>query len=842
MPGTSRLSSNSKTSRLFRSTGLLVYCLVMVVATPLQAQTSDHADLQAATPAVLSRNWPAQLALPLAALAPSEKVERADPTSPISPDPAGAPASSASDGPPVGTEAFVSVRINGRVVAEFTKVYRASERRYLVKREVLTAARIPVPATPAQVVNNEEYFDLDQMAHFTFDVPQQSLSADIPTEKFQRSVLDASFRKHYDLYQSSPGFLLNHEVEMDRVGGANLFSGLLEPRFFSSLGVFSSQLAVTNYAQSGPVRRLQTTFVRDMPDRMTTLTIGDSVTRPDVWGRSVNFAGVRWSRNFGSRPDFIPYLLPSLDGQAAEPSTIDLYVNNARLMQKSVDAGPFSVANIPIATGTGDIRLVVTDVFGRQQVVNASYLASPILLRRGVSDFDYSAGVLRWGYGGIADTYHTMFVAGTHRYGLSSSITLNLRGELVGTTQAFGSGLDFKVRSFGILSVGSAGSHSIKGLGGLVYGQLQHQSRTWGYSANVQSATSTFRQVGFNTKSAGDRLRMSASLSRNLNRIMSAGFGYVKISRFASQVTDPNAEFSGTTGSAGFRLGKLGFLNASVLYAPNLPQKVSANFTWSLPIGRRRNVIASSQMNAKGASGFVETGQYVSSGTGYGYRARTSLDHKEVDAGFDYQNAYGNYTVEMGNNTGGTNYRLRERSGILFMNREPVATRWQYDSFALVDAEGNRDVPVLSNNQEIMKTDHRGLAVVPLVRYDRNMIRLDDSGLPVELSMDLSERSVVPRAGSGVLVHFAVEKNHGLIVVLRQSDGKPVPAGAEIRLEGSDSAYVAGYDGEVYFENIVLPSVLHAAWQGGSCSATVPRHESQEPLPRLGPIACGVSQ
>lgn len=743
--------------------------------------------------------------------------------------------------PPIGTEVFASVRINGKSVTDFTTVLRSDARHYLVKREVLESARLPVPSSPSRVVKGEEYFDLGEAARtkFKFDPVHQSLFIDVSPDQFERTVVDASFRHAYGGYRSSTGFLLNHELETDVIAGRSSFSGFLEPRVFSQLGVLSAQLALSNSAGVDTFRRLQTNFVREMPDRMTTLIVGDSVTRPDSWGRAVNFAGVRWTRNFGSRPDFFPYPLPGLAGQAAEASTIELYANNVRLMQKSIDAGPFSIANIPIATGSGDLRLVVTDVFGRQQIISAPYLSSTSLLRKGVSDFDYSAGILRWSFGGPLDSYHTAFLAGSHRYGITSALTLGLRGEVVGSTQAFGGGADFKLRPIGIFSAGLGGSHSANGMGGLGYAQVQSQSRTWGYSAGVQSALKSFRQLGFDEKSPSERLRLSASLTHSIDGNLSIGVGYIKTASYARTPADPNATFSGTTGSFSVRLGRFGAISTSTLYAPTLPQKISATMAWTIPIGHRTSVMAFSQVSGDGASGFVETGQSVPAGNGYGYRMRTALDQKNVDLGFDYQNRYGTYTAETRQGTTG-DYRFRERAGMVVMGSDIVPTRWQYDSFALVNVEGNKAVPVYSNNQETGKTDWRGLAVVPLVPYDRNVIRLDDAGLPVELSMDLAERQVVTRPRSGVLVRFSAARNRGLVAVLHQRNGQPVPPASDVSVAGSDRLYVVGYGGEVYLPEVSLPAILKVSWTAGSCTAVVPKQVSTEPLPRIGPLLCEV--
>jgi outer membrane usher protein len=247
--------------------------------------------------------------------------------------------------------------------------------------------------------------------------------------------------------------------------------------------------------------------------------------------------------------------------------------------------------------------------------------------------------------------------------------------------------------------------------------------------------------------------------------------------------------------------------------------------------------MAFSQVSGDGATGFVETGQSVPAGNGYGYRMRTDLDQKNVDLGFDYQNRYGTYTAETRQGTT-SDYRFRERAGLVVMGGDIVPTRWQYDSFALVNVDGNKAVPVYSNNQEIVKTDWRGLAVVPVVPYDRNAIRLDDAGLPVELSMDLAERQVVPRPKSGVRVRFSAARNRGFVAVLIQRTGQPVPLASDVSVVGSDRPYIVGYGGEVYLPNVSLPASLKVSWQTGSCIAVVPKQISTEPLLRIGPLLC----
>ena len=76
--------------------------------------------------------------------------------------------------------------------------------------------------------------------------------------------------------------------------------------------------------------------------------------------------GLQVSRNFAIRPDLVTYPLPQFAGQAAIPSTVDLYIDNFRTQSASVNPGPFVIDNGPRINGAGQATVVTTDALGRR--------------------------------------------------------------------------------------------------------------------------------------------------------------------------------------------------------------------------------------------------------------------------------------------------------------------------------------------------------------------------------------------------------------------------------------------------------------------------------------------
>jgi outer membrane usher protein len=119
----------------------------------------------------------------------------------------------------------------------------------------------------------------------------------------------------------------------------------------------------------------------------------------------------------------------SILGQAALPSTVDVSVNNALQSRQTIDAGPFAVQDLPTVTGQGEVRVVVRDVLGREQVITRSFYGSARLLAPDSSEYGFQAGFLRQNYGVTSFDYAKPFASGTWRHGVGVGLTTELHGE-----------------------------------------------------------------------------------------------------------------------------------------------------------------------------------------------------------------------------------------------------------------------------------------------------------------------------------------------------------------------------------------------------------------------------
>lgn len=798
---------------------------------------------------------PVQLNSLLPALPVLPTPEVAPPASPAAAPPAERVLNSTPIVAPVSRPAgedILAVVVNGVPMGDFVPMYHDARGRWFATAELLAQARLNRSASPPVRINSTDYFPLDAYsgAVYRFEATQQMLYVNVKPDDVELRMIQASKRMPTTPMNSDPGFFVNHDFQVTGTGSTAAVGGIEELGFFSKLGVLTSQFVARDLTRHLAATRLDTQFTRDFPQKMATLGLGDGYSASfAAWSQTVHYTGVRVASNFSTQPAFLPFALPSIAGSANQPSTLDLYVNGLLTMHQSIDEGPFAIDDIPVMSAVGDIQMVVTDVLGRQQTLSRPYISTRMLLRKNVKEYAFESGVQRRGFGMRSTAYGGWFADANYRRGLSNSFTLNLRGELLRDSQTFAAGFDHGIPRFGVISAGIASTHQNNGKsGGLAYAEFDHSARSLGFSLYAQAAQPNFRQLGLLPTEQPTQLLGQAEVSLALGKWVTVSGGAMHMEKptntYFDRFSHPVPRFSTVTSSLNIRLPHGAALVLSANYTPEFHQKVSGILSLVIPLKRNRLVIANVESNSGVISPSVEYNQQLPTGTGFGYRLRASTNNgirsPHVDAGVSYQNGLGTHSLEYGQRAGSPiNWRYSYQGGAVFLNGDALLSRQLNQSFAVIEAAGAPGVNVLANNNFVARTDRRGLAIVPsLSAYNRNTIALDDSSAPLDREIDLSERTIVPMARSGLLVKFKAEQISSAQLDLVTETGDEVPVGAQVTMEGTPESFQVALHGEVYIPTIQFPVTLRVRWDGVTCQAKVSAPESKEPLPRIGPVQC----
>ena len=285
----------------------------------------------------------------------------------------------------------------------------------------------------------------DVQAHYRAD--QAALDIEFPPAML--SATSASLRpSKLNAVSGDPGAYLDYDVSY--TGAEEAYgAALLAPTFFGRYGALNGEVvcrSAASYQGTGwgdGCVRLDTTWSLDDVDRMRSLRAGDVISLPGVWGGAYRVGGMQLATNFGTRPTYITFPVPAIAGEARLPSNVELYVNGALRYQDNVAPGTFRVEDIPVTTGDGQVRMVVTDVLGREQVYTQDFYASADLLHAGLQEYSYSIGALRRNYGLVSNDYDEAAFIGAHRFGVSDVLTIGGRLEGTGDIQVVSGSADW---------------------------------------------------------------------------------------------------------------------------------------------------------------------------------------------------------------------------------------------------------------------------------------------------------------------------------------------------------------------------------------------------------------
>uniref|UniRef100_UPI0026214C96 fimbria/pilus outer membrane usher protein n=1 Tax=Oleiagrimonas sp. TaxID=2010330 RepID=UPI0026214C96 len=146
------------------------------------------------------------------------------------------------------------------------------------------------------------------------------------------------------------------------------------------------------------------------------------------------------------------------------------------------------------------------------------------------------------------------------------------------------------------------------------------------------------------------------------------------------------------------------------------------------------------------------------------------------------------------------------------------------DTIGIVHAPGAEGARV--TNAPGVRIDHAGYALVPYLNpYQRNTIRLDPQGLPLDVQLDSTSEETAPYAGAVVMVDFKTQNGRAMIVRIQRGNGRSVPFGAEVLNAKGDTLGIVGQDGRALLRGVDESGRLSVRWnreqdQASNCSFT----------------------
>ena len=732
--------------------------------------------------------------------------------------------------------AFYAVRVNRQDMG-VARLLRLRDGRWLARRSDLEEWRLRIPESRPVLFAGEEYYPLDtfQGLKLRIDEARQELDLEMPPKYFAATVLDSSALRPAQAVPPSPGGFVNYDLVLNATSEARGFGGLFETGVFNRFGVGTSGFLMQDVVANSSLVRLDTTWRRDFPAEMKTLLVGDAIGSSGLWGRPVRFGGVRYGTNFDTNPGFITFPLPGLRGEAALPTTTELYVNGMLRQSSTLPPGPFQITNLPVITGQGDVRLVVRDLLGREQVITMPYYTSSQLLRAGLSEESNEVGIVRENFGIRSNDYGRFVAAFQRRKGYSDDATGEARLELLRDQQTGGLGGSVALQGIGLATGAFAVSRSASGNGALLFVGFERQVlRGVSFGARSQWTSPDFTQLGLQPGQPAPTRLVSGNIGYSPPGFGSLGVTYVR----QDNRDQPKTEIVGASYSVSLARSIALIVFASKPLSGEGSQVVGV--TLSMPFGERSSVSAGYTAQTNANEALFQVQQNLPTGTGMGYRLLTGIGaQNRQEAGVALQTDIGTYGIEAARVNDSTALRASASGGIAVLDGRPFLARGLNESFGMAHVPGFPGVGIYLNNQMVGRTDAQGYAMLPrLLPYQNNPVRIETGDLPLDTQIDAAELDAVPYFRSGMLVRFPVQRANSALLVVVLDDGAPAPVGSLVNIVGGAEQFIVAERGEVYVTGLADKNRLRATVRDQSCEFNVELKGELGTLPRIGPLKC----
>ena len=689
-----------------------------------------------------------------------------------------------------------------------------------------------------RVIDGTEFISLKAMAPFLtfkFDQTALVLSINAAPQLLAPTSLNIELGPPADIiYTKDKSTFLNYSVTSQ--------SGH-HPAVFAESGTsIAGNLLLNSVSRSttGDFVRLLSSYTIDERQRLRRWTVGDATAITDLLGGSALIGGVTVQRNFNLDPYFVRYPPLNLRGTALTPSRVEVYVNGALVSQQDVPPGPFELRNIPVASGAGNARVVVRDVFGREQVVNQPYYYSTGVLEKGLSEFTYSAGFVRDNFGSQSFEYGSPALLAFHRQGLTDTLTAGGRFEASRNLVSGGPTASWRTRA-GEFDMAIAASDDRGRVGEAASVGYQYLARYVSFGGFARSFSREYANVSM--RRDADRplldsnvfitflaLRANFSLLWNETNMRDA-VDTNRVTLLSNLPITRRASLFLSLGSANEGRGRKGQVFAGLSYF--FGGSTAASITVDHRDGQTQTV--------------TEINKTLPVGTGFGYRLQSATadggDHTGSGV-VQYQTGFGRYEVDFDPYHASVRPTITAAGGLVYEGGSLLPTRPVQDSFALVRVPGVRDVRVYSSNNLVGSTDSHGDVLVPnLLPYYGNRLSIDDRDVPLNYEVQGTEKIVAPPFRGGAFVPFPVRQIRTVTgsVIVRGQKGDVVPTFGQLTLSAAGKSYESplGRGGEFYFENLgsgTYDAVIDH--HDGTCRFRIDIPSGSDSIVKLGQRVC----
>lgn len=678
---------------------------------------------------------------------------------------------------------------------------------------------------------------------FTEDPSLQSLNITIPAEYFANSSNNFVYNTPS---KASFGGFLNYSLLYSRDEVEEEFNTLAELGIFKDYWLFKNSFIYRNNPLDTESKflRVESVFELEFPDKFWRLTLGDNTTSLNSLNNSFRFGGLSFGTNYIARPDFVYWNSPTLQGSAAVPSTVDLYLNGVNLYRENVGPGNYSLPTSGLLNKSGNAQIVVEDILGNRTVRNFPIYINNRLLKPKLDEFNISIGKLRYGYDEVESDYRDFFTKLLYRSGINNYSTLGTDMLYSDKVQNVSLLWTQAIKNYVLLDTILSGSNADDNNGYAASLGISRDFAWWSVGMQSQIYSKEYRYLDLEDTLTYKKMTNLFYLTlTNLNYLDSVGLNYI------DQTYYNNDEVS---------LDDRKVLNLSL--GKRLTPKLDVAFGYFKDFG-----------------GDSDSGFNIVFNYDWGDRRRLTLDHYTQNEntrlnysrttigqeGFDYTvgvnhmdnevnlNGYGLWKTNVGDlrlshdeYSDGRLSQVNFNGALVWLGNQVALTKYVNNSFALLNVSDHADLDIYRSSSLIGKTNQKGYMfvhnIIPYIQYD---LSFDQNQLNMDETFDYASKKIVGLDQRGYKVNFPIYQTKRIAVRLIDAQRQPLIRGAQVVVnDKTEEPYFVDSKGVVYvYATQAAAYKFFVNLQGGqTCQANVvvSQNQFQDPEHEILDVLC----
>ena len=257
-------------------------------------------------------------------------------------------------------------------------------------------------ATTNDTVLSQRQFQ-DVGLDLSFDFASLECVITVPPELSltqQLSLQEASdFRNYVDPSELSGYLNASFSAnENEFIAEENARQSLYRSQFDAALNLYNLNLEYESYLENGS--DISSRYVRegtrlnmDFPEQGTRLVMGDMFNSGRAFQDGADILGIGITRDFTIIPTRNVRPRANQSFTLQRTSNVDVYIDGVAVRRLTLGAGSYNLSDIPLARGSNDIELVITDRSGNEERIEFSVATGGDLLNSGELEYSLLYGV-----------------------------------------------------------------------------------------------------------------------------------------------------------------------------------------------------------------------------------------------------------------------------------------------------------------------------------------------------------------------------------------------------------------------------------------------------------------